>query len=49
MKTKYISFIVPVYNISDQVEELLDRFLKLDGDKDFEIIRLENLDWRDPF
>ncbi len=42
MKTKDISFIIPVYNRPDEVKERLDSFLKLDGDKDFEIDIIED-------
>ena len=42
MKTNDISFIIPVYNRPDEVKERLDSFLKLDGDKDFEIVIIED-------
>ena len=42
MKTKDVSFIIPVYNRPDEVKELLDSFLKLQGNKDFEIVIVED-------
>ena len=42
MKTKDVSFIIPVYNRPDEVKELLDSFLMLEGGKDFEIVIVED-------
>ncbi|AXT20549.1 glycosyltransferase [Flavobacteriaceae bacterium AU392] len=42
MKTKDISFIIPVYNRPDEVKELLESFTKLNGDKSFEIVLVED-------
>jgi glycosyltransferase involved in cell wall biosynthesis len=42
MKTKDVSFIIPVYNRPDEVKELLDSFLMLEGEKDFEIVIVED-------
>lgn len=42
MKTKDFSFIIPVYNRPEEVRELLDSFLYLDGEKDFEVIIVED-------
>ncbi len=42
MKTIDVSFIIPVYNRPDEVKELLDSFLMLEGDKDFEIVIVED-------
>lgn len=38
----YFSFIIPVYNRPDEVEELLESFSDMDGDKDFEIVIVED-------
>ena len=42
MKTKDYSFIIPVYNRPEEVRELLESFLHLDGEKDFEVIIVED-------
>ncbi|MBD0849146.1 glycosyltransferase [Maribacter arenosus] len=42
MKTIHVSFIIPVYNRPDEVKELLDSFLMLEGEKDFEIVIVED-------
>ena len=42
MQAKDISFIIPVYNRPDEVKELLDSFINLDGEKDFEIVIIED-------
>lgn len=42
MTTKDISFIIPVYNRPDEISELLQSFLFLDGNKDFEIVIIED-------
>jgi glycosyltransferase involved in cell wall biosynthesis len=42
MKTKDVSFIIPVFNRPDEVKELLDSFLMLEGEKDFEIVIVED-------
>ena len=42
MRTQDISFIIPVYNRPDEVKELLDSFVNLEGDKDFEIVIIED-------
>jgi len=36
------SFIIPVYNRPDEVKELLDSFILLEGDNDFEIVIVED-------
>lgn len=42
MKTKQISFIIPVYNRPDEIQELLSSFQYLEGDKSFEIVIVED-------
>ena len=42
MTTKDISFIIPVYNRPDELEELLGSFLELKGNHDFEIVVIED-------
>jgi len=42
MTTKDISFIIPVYNRPDELEELLGSFLDLEGNRDFEIVVIED-------
>lgn len=42
MKTKQISFIIPVYNRPDEIQELLASFDQLKGDKSFEIVIVED-------
>ena len=42
MFLKDISFIIPVYNRPDEIDELLNSFLKLNGSKDFEIVIIED-------
>ena len=42
MTTKDISFIIPVYNRPDELEELLGSFLELEGNHDFEIVVVED-------
>ena len=42
MQAKDISFIIPVYNRPNEVKELLDSFISLDGDNDFEIVIVED-------
>jgi glycosyltransferase involved in cell wall biosynthesis len=42
MTAKDISFIIPVYNRPDEISELLQSFLFLDGNKDFEIVIIED-------
>ena len=37
-----ISFIIPIYNRPDEAKELLQSFAALDGDKDFEIVIVED-------
>lgn len=36
------SFIIPVYNRPNEIKELLESFLKLDGDFDYEIVIIED-------
>ena len=36
------SFIIPVYNRPEEIKELLDSFIKLEGDNDFEIVIIED-------
>ncbi|MDT0557545.1 glycosyltransferase [Ichthyenterobacterium sp. W332] len=42
MKRESFSFIIPVYNRPDEIKELLDSFLVLEGSKDFEIVIVED-------
>lgn len=42
MTTKDISFIIPVYNRPEEVKELLQSFTSLNGEKDFEIVIIED-------
>jgi len=42
MHLKDISFIIPVYNRPDEIDELLSSFSCLEGDKDFEIVIIED-------
>lgn len=42
MNSSDISFIVPVYNRPDEIRELLDSFVNLEGNKDFEIVIVED-------
>ncbi len=42
MQAQDISFIIPVYNRPDEVKELLDSFIDLDSEKDFEIVIIED-------
>lgn len=42
MTTKDISFIIPVFNRPEEVKELLQSFASLNGEKDFEIIIVED-------
>ena len=42
MDTLYFSFVIPVYNRPDEVEELLDSFTLLKGDFSFEIVIVED-------
>ncbi|MBT8272840.1 MAG: glycosyltransferase [Bacteroidia bacterium] len=42
MNTADISFIIPVYNRPDEIKELLESFLLLEGTKDFEIVIIED-------
>lgn len=42
MDTLYFSFIIPVYNRPEEVEELLDSFTLLKGDYSFEIVIVED-------
>ena len=42
MQSKYISFIIPVYNRPDEIKELLISFDNLLGSKDFEIVVIED-------
>jgi glycosyltransferase involved in cell wall biosynthesis len=37
-----ISFIIPVYNRPEEIQELLDSFVNLEGNKDFEIVIVED-------
>ena len=39
MLLKDISFVIPVYNRPNEIDELLKSFSRLEGDKDFEIPR----------
>jgi glycosyltransferase involved in cell wall biosynthesis len=42
MEPLYFSFIIPVYNRPDEIDELLDSFNKLDRISDFEIVIVED-------
>lgn len=42
MNTIVFSFIIPVYNRPDEIEELLESFLKLEGSSPFEIVIVED-------
>ena len=42
MLLKDISFVIPVFNRPDEINELLNSFLELDGDKNFEIVIVED-------
>ena len=42
MLLKDISFIIPVYNRPNEIDELLKSFSRLEGDKDFEIVIIED-------
>ena len=42
MTTKDISFIIPVFNRPEEVKELLQSFTSLNGEKDFEIVIIED-------
>lgn len=42
MRIQDISFIIPVYNRPDEVKELLESFINLEGGKDFEIVIVED-------
>ena len=42
MLSKDISFIIPVFNRPDEIDELLKSFANLSGEKDFEIVIVED-------
>ena len=42
MLAKDISFIIPVYNRPDEINDLLSSFVNLKGNKDFEILIIED-------
>ena len=42
MQLKDISFIIPVFNRPDEIYELLMSFSNLEGQKDFEIVIIED-------
>lgn len=42
MEPLYFSFIIPIYNRPDEINELLESFTKLNGNSDFEIIIVED-------
>ena len=42
MEPLYFSFIIPVYNRPDEIDELLDSFTKLNGISDYEIVIVED-------
>ena len=42
MLLKDISFVIPVYNRPNEIDELLKSFSRLEGDKDFEIVIIED-------
>ena len=42
MKDLEFSFIIPVYNRPDEIKELLESFLNLEGDPNFEVVIIED-------
>ncbi len=42
MNEKDISFIIPVFNRPNEIKELLESFVKLFSEKDFEIVIIED-------
>ncbi len=42
MRAEDISFIIPVFNRPDEVKELLNSFTTLNGEKDFEVVIIED-------
>ena len=42
MHSKDISFVIPVFNRPNEIDELLKSFANLSGDKDFEIVIVED-------
>lgn len=42
MRAEDISFIIPVYNRPDELKELLESFIRLKGDRGFEIVIIED-------
>lgn len=42
MTASDISFIIPIYNRPEEAKELLESFVNLEGDKDFEIVIVED-------
>ena len=42
MNEKDISFIIPVFNRPNEIKELLESFIKLSSEKDFEIVIIED-------
>ena len=42
MEPLYFSFVIPVYNRPEEIDELLDSFTKLEGNPEFEIIIIED-------
>jgi GT2 family glycosyltransferase len=42
MTAKDISFVIPVYNRPDETEELLESLSKMEGDKSFEVVIVED-------
>ncbi|MBN4085547.1 glycosyltransferase, partial [Flavobacteriaceae bacterium AH-315-B10] len=42
IRAQDISFIIPVYNRPDEVKELLNSFTTLNGEKDFEVVIIED-------
>ena len=42
MVSKDISFVIPVFNRPNEIDELLKSFVNLNGEKDFEIVIVED-------
>ena len=42
MTAKDISFIIPIYNRPDEAKELMESFVCLNGDSNFEIVIVED-------
>lgn len=42
MEPLYFSFVIPVYNRPEEIDELLDSFTQLEGDSEFEVVIIED-------